>query len=67
MVDEGDKNIVNNLVLPLIGFVLTAWLWTSLSAVALEVGLVWLAVGFVWLLVMTRGFQRPTPVLDLEE
>jgi putrescine importer len=66
-VDEGDKNIVNNLVLPLIGFVLTAWLWTSLSAVALEVGLVWLAVGFVWLLIMTRGFQRPTPVLDLEE
>jgi putrescine importer len=66
-VDEGDKNVFNNVVLPVIGFVLTAWLWTSLSAIALEVGLVWLAVGFVWLLIMTRGFQRPTPVLDLEE
>lgn len=66
-VDEGEKNVVNNLVLPVIGFLLTAWLWTSLSGTALMLGLIWLAVGFVWLLVVTRGFQRPTPVLDLKE
>jgi putrescine importer len=66
-VDEGEKNVLNNLVLPLIGFLLTVWLWTSLSWLTLEVGLIWLAVGFVWLLVVTRGFQRPTPVLDMEE
>ena len=69
-VDEGDRGgggFVNNLVLPLIGFALTVWLWTSLSALALEVGLIWLAVGFVWLLWVTRGFQRPTPVLQVEE
>jgi putrescine importer len=66
-VDEGDKNVFNNLILPAIGFVLTAWLWTSLSWLTLEVGLIWLALGFVWLLVVTRGFQRPTPVLDMEE
>jgi putrescine importer len=65
--DQGDKNVLNNVVLPFIGFLLTAWLWTSLSGVALEVGLIWLAIGFVWLLVVTRGFQRPTPVLDMEE
>jgi putrescine importer len=66
-VDEGDKNVFNNLILPAIGFVLTAWLWTSLSWLTLEVGLIWLALGFIWLLVVTRGFQRPTPVLDMEE
>ncbi|BDX30417.1 putrescine importer [Mycobacterium antarcticum] len=66
-IDEGEKNVLNNLVLPLIGFVLTVWLWTSLSWLTLEVGLIWLAIGFVWLLVVTRGFQRPTPVLALEE
>jgi len=69
-VDEGDRGgggFVNNLVLPFIGFALTVWLWTSLSALALEVGLIWLAVGFVWLLWVTRGFQRPTPVLQVEE
>src|SRR5882757_1671233 len=27
-VDEGDKNVFNNLVLPVIGFCLTVWLWT---------------------------------------
>jgi putrescine importer len=66
-VDEGEKNVLNNLVLPFIGFCLTAWLWTSLSGEALMVGLIWLAIGFVWLLAVTRGFQRPTPVLAIEE
>jgi len=66
-IDEGEKSVLNNLVLPLIGFILTVWLWTSLSWLTLEVGLIWLAVGFVWLLIVTRAFQRPTPVLDMEE
>ncbi len=66
-IDEGEKNVLNNLVLPVIGFLLTVYLWTSLSQLTLVVGLIWLAVGFLWLLAVTRGFQRPTPVLDLEE
>jgi putrescine importer len=66
-VDEGEKNVINNLILPAIGFLLTAWLWTSLSGTTLVYGSIWLAIGFVWLLVVTRGFQRPTPVLDMEE
>jgi putrescine importer len=59
--------VVNNLLLPLIGFALTVWLWTSLSSMTLVVGLCWLAAGFVWLLAITRGFRRPTPVLDMKE
>jgi putrescine importer len=66
-VDEGEKNVFNNLILPAIGFVLTAWLWTSLSWLTLEVGLIWLAIGLIWLLVVTRTFTRPTPVLAIEE
>ncbi|WP_193044125.1 APC family permease [Mycolicibacterium baixiangningiae] len=66
-VDAGEKNVLNNLVLPLVGFALTVWLWTSLSGEALTIGLIWLAIGFGWLLVVTRGFSRPTPVLDLED
>lgn len=68
-VDEGQRGgaaMVRYLVLPLIGFVLTVWLWTSLSALTLKVGLIWLAAGFLWLLWMTRGFRRPTPVMDIE-
>ncbi|MBI5340647.1 amino acid/polyamine/organocation transporter (APC superfamily) [Mycobacterium sp. BK558] len=66
-VDMRERNILLNVVAPVIGFLLTAWLWTSLSGTALTIGLIWLAIGFVWLLVVTRGFRRPTPVLDLEE
>ena len=65
--DQGEKNVLNNLILPAVGFVLTAWLWTSLSWLTLEVGLIWLVLGFVWLLVVTRAFQRPTPVLAIDE
>jgi putrescine importer len=65
--ERGGGGVFNNLILPLIGFFLTAWLWTSLSGRALTIGLIWLAVGFAWLLFMTRGFQRPTPVLEIEE
>ena len=61
------KEAVGKAVLPLIGFALTVWLWTSLSATALIIGMCWLAVGFVWLLGVTRGFTRPTPVMDMKE
>jgi putrescine importer len=65
--DEGEKNVLSNVVLPGIGFLLTVWLWFNLSGLTLEVGVIWLAIGFVWLLIVTRAFQRPTPVLDMEE
>lgn len=67
-IDLKDRgNIVLNLIAPAIGFLLTVWLWTSLSGMTLVLGLIWLAFGFGWLAVVTRGFRRPTPVLDLEE
>lgn len=65
--ERDGARVVTNLVLPLTGFLLTVWLWTSLSGLTLLIGLCWLAVGFVWLAGVTRGFRRPTPVLDLKE
>ena len=69
-VDRAERSgwgVFNNLILPFIGFAFTVWLWTNLSGLTLVIGLCWLAAGFVWLAVVTRGFQRPTPVLELEE
>ena len=60
-------NVLRNLVLPLIGFGLTVWLWTSLAPSTVVVGLIWLAVGVVFLAIVTRGFRRRTPMLDLKE
>jgi len=65
--ERAGAQVLRNLVLPLIGFGLTVWLWTSLSAETFIVGLSWLAVGVVLLAIVTRGFRRPTPMLDLKE
>lgn len=65
-IDLRQRSVLSNLVLPLIGFVLTVWLWTSLSGRTLVVGLSWLGIGLLWLLMVTRGFRRPTPVMAVE-
>jgi putrescine importer len=59
--------VIGSAVLPLIGFALTLWLWTSLSGLTLIIGLSWLAVGFLYLALRTKGFREPTPVLDMKE
>ncbi|MFF2388813.1 APC family permease [Agromyces sp. NPDC058104] len=59
--------VLNNLVLPLIGFALTVWLWTSLSGRTFFIGLSWLVFGVIILAIATRGFRRPVPMLDLKE
>jgi amino acid transporter len=59
--------VISSAVLPLIGFALTAWLWTSLSGLTLIIGLSWLAIGFLYLAARTKGFREPTPVLDMKE
>ena len=66
-VDERDRRgtaIIRNLVLPLIGFALTVWLWTNLSRPTLMIGLCWLATGMLWLVILTRGFRRPKPMIE---
>lgn len=60
------RDALRHLVLPLIGFALTIWLWTSLSANALVTGLVWLAVGVAWLTIITAGFRRRPPQVEFE-
>jgi hypothetical protein len=61
------RDILSFVVLPLVGFATTAWLWTSLSALTLLIGLAWTGAGLIYLLFLTRGFRRPTPQLDLKE
>lgn len=54
-------------LLPLIGCVLTAWLWTSLSRESLTVGLQWLAFGAAYIAILTRGLTRTPPEMNLSE
>src|SRR5699024_1357610 len=67
VIDEkhrGGHAMLSSLVLPGIGFCLTLWLWTSLSPRTLLIGAIWLVVGIGYLAFVTRGFRRPTPMLD---
>ncbi|MEB4616002.1 APC family permease [Leucobacter sp. M11] len=58
---RGPSNTLRYLVAPLVGFLLTGWIWTSLQSNAIIIGLSWLAVGLVYLAVLTRGFRRRAP------
>ena len=58
-------DLVRFLVLPLIGFALSVWLWTSLDANAMTVGLIWLGLGALYLVWLTRGFRQAPPELEL--
>ncbi|WP_031465026.1 APC family permease [Sciscionella sediminilitoris] len=53
-------------LVPAIGVALTGWLWTSLSGITFVIGGIWVAIGIAWLSVLTRGFRRPAPKLELE-
>jgi hypothetical protein len=59
--------VLFNVVLPVLGFLLTVWLWTNLSGTTFVVGLGWMAAGIVVLAIATGGFRKPTPMLDLKE
>jgi amino acid transporter len=54
-------------VIPAIGFALIAWLWTSLSALTLAIGLGWFALGLAYLAIQTGGFRRPAPQVQFSE
>ncbi|RLV60654.1 APC family permease [Parashewanella curva] len=56
-IDQMNRNLVSNLLLPLIGFGLTIWLWTSLSSTAIIVGASWLAVGLVYLMLKPQQLK----------
>ncbi|HEY4269006.1 MAG TPA: APC family permease [Galbitalea sp.] len=64
---RGGAAVVKYIVAPAIGFALTIWLWTSLPALAFEIGGAWVVVGFIYLLALTRGFRSKPPVMDFSE
>lgn len=48
-------------VMPVVGFALTIWLWTSLAPLTWLVGGVWCFLGFGVVVFVTRGFRRAVP------
>ncbi|WP_244875323.1 APC family permease [Pseudoclavibacter albus] len=70
VLDEGRRDplsLIRHLVLPVIGFCLTLWLWTSLSGVSLTVGGVWVAIGLTYLAIITKGFRKRPPAVHFDD
>ncbi|RBP64973.1 amino acid transporter [Brevibacterium sanguinis] len=59
--------IVRYGLVPLIGFGLCIWLWTSLEPFTWVIGIAWALIGLGILLVKTRFFRRPVPTLRFDE
>ncbi|MEG0246448.1 MAG: APC family permease [Pseudomonas sp.] len=71
LINETTHRNVKGLVLygliPLVGMSLTLWLWTSLSALTLVIGLCWFALGLAYLVMLTAGFRRPVQMVSFSE
>jgi putrescine importer len=70
VVDENrrtSRDLVLFGLIPLIGVLLTAWLWTSLSRTTFTVGGIWVLAGLVWLAFITRGFRQRPPELHMTD
>jgi len=59
------KYFFQYLVCPLIGLIVTLWIFTNLGINAHVVGFLWLLAGFVYLFCVTRFFRNPVPQLDI--
>jgi amino acid transporter len=64
---RGGLAVLKYIIAPAIGFALTIWLWTSLPALAFEIGGAWVLIGFIYLLGLTRFFRKKPPVMDFSE
>lgn len=59
---HGPVQIFRNIVLPVIGVLLTALLWIHLSPESSRYGIIWFCIGIAVLLGITRFFRRPLSV-----
>ncbi|WP_394523439.1 APC family permease [Lacrimispora sp. JR3] len=59
------KAVLQYLICPLIGLIVTLWIFINLGINAHLVGFLWLAAGFLYLVCLTRFFSSPVPQLDM--
>lgn len=60
-------SVVRFAVLPVIGALVDLYLLTQLGPIALWLGMGWLVIGIVYLAVLTRGFRRTPPEMQVED
>lgn len=59
------KDILTYVVLPMIGLLIIGFVWIGLAPEAKTLGFIWLAIGVAYLAVITRGFKKIPPALQV--
>lgn len=59
------KGIFLYLIIPLIGALLDIWLLINLDRHSIILGSIWFACGVIYMLVLTKGFKKAPPEIDL--
>ena len=68
---NGDKTLSKGryillyLACPLMGLLVTLWIFISLGINAHMIGFIWLAAGLIYLAALTKFFKNPVPQLDM--
>lgn len=63
--ERSPQGILNYLILPLIGLLIIGFVWANLNVHAKTLGFIWLGIGFVLLLIVSRGFRKVPPALQV--
>jgi putrescine importer len=61
------RNILRDVVLPLIGFGFCFLIWWNLNSLAKTVGGIWFAIGLLYVGIRTRGFRAAPVMIDFTE
>ncbi|MGG7669164.1 APC family permease [Yersinia sp. J1] len=64
---RGTSAMIKYGLLPMMGFVMSVWLWVNLEPDALKVGLIWLVIGFIYLVYLTKGLRQAPPSVDHDD
>ena len=62
---RAEKRQILNLLSPLLGFLICAFIWSHLSAPALKLGAIWMVIGMTYGAIKTRGFQADLVNFDI--
>lgn len=58
--------LFRNLLFPIIGTMMDLYLLVNLDSYSLILGIIWFCIGFVYLLVLTKGFKRKPPQMEID-
>ncbi|HZK72159.1 MAG TPA: amino acid permease [Clostridia bacterium] len=62
-----DRSFIKHLVSPVLGFLICAYIFTSVTPIAVKVGGSWMLVGFIYLLFKTRFFTKKAPTINIDD